>query len=183
MTAALIVVEACALALLGVLVWGLARNQRRMLAVLGDLEARALMTTTAPPSSDALVGTDPNGRALVIDLAYAGDHTLLAFLTSSCVTCRRLWGELGAELSARLPPGTDVLIVTEDGADERAAAVRDLAPRDVPVLMSSVTWRSYRVSAAPFFALVEGATGRVVIAGTAANGAEILAMVQAGTGV
>lgn len=187
MTAALIVVEACAIALLGALVVGLLRDQREMRAMLSDLEAGGAMTGAAgvgvtTPSTGALVGSAPDGRALAVDLAGDGDHTLLAFLTSSCITCRGLWAELGGELRTALPPGTDVLIVTEDGADERAAAVRDLAPRGVPVLMSSVTWRRYGVTAAPFFALVEGATGRVVTEGTAANGAEVLALLQSGSG-
>jgi hypothetical protein len=179
MTAALIVVEVCALALLGVLVAGLLRNQRRILVALGDLEARAASSTA---SDVELVGTALDGRPLVVRLAGAGDRTLLAFLSSSCITCRGLWAELADDLTASLPPGTDVLIVTEDGADERAVAVRGLAPRGVPLVMSSATWRRYGVSAAPYFALVDGSSGRVVAAGTAANGAEVLRLVQAAVG-
>jgi len=170
MTAALVVAVGCAVALLSVLIAGRRRNRRRTPARL-DVGA-----------TDALVGTAPDGRALVIDLAALGDRTLVAFLTSTCVTCRVLWADLATDVPTRLPVGTGVLIVTEDGSHERVRAVRELAPPGVPVVMSSATWHRYGVSVAPTFVLVDGATGRVLARGTAANGAEVLRLAWAETG-
>jgi hypothetical protein len=104
------------------------------------------------------------------------------FLSSSCVTCRGLWAEFRDDLARRLPHGTEVVIVTEDRADERPAVVRDLAPRRVPVVMSSATWRRYSVTAAPFFVLVAGGSGRVLAAGTAADGVAVIRLAQPPSG-
>ncbi len=166
MTAALLVVTACTIALGGVLAVDRLRDRRRI---------SAAPTVGSIVSSTAVVGTGPDGRPLAVELAA---RTLIVFLSSSCVTCRALWAEFRADLARRLPPGTEVVIVTEDQDDERPAVVRDLAPRRVPVVMSTPTWRRFGVTAAPFFVLVEGGSGRVLAADTAPDGDAVIRLVQ-----
>ena len=120
-----------------------------------------------------LSGTTPDGAPVSVALGDGPGRTLLAFLTSSCVTCRGLWAAIADDLPASVGPGTRVVVVTEDPADERPAAVRDLAPDSQLVVMSSETWARYGVTAAPFFVLVEGTSGRVLAAGTAPDGAGV----------
>lgn len=168
MTAALLVVTACTIALGGVLAVGRLRDRRWI---------SAAPTVGSTVSSTAVVGTDPDGRPLAVELA-ARTRTLIVFLSSSCVTCRGFWAEFRADLARRLPPGTEVVIVTEDQDDERSAVVRDLAPRRVPVVMSTPTWRRFGVTAAPFFVLVEGGSGRVLAADTAPDGDAVIRLVQ-----
>jgi hypothetical protein len=170
MTAPLLVVTACTAALGGVLAVDRLRDRRRL----------AMRPTVGSISSTAaLDGTDPNGSPLAVELAAHGGYTLLAFLSSSCVTCRSLWAAFDADLARRLPRGTAAVIVTEDPADERAAVVRDVAPRRVPVVMSSATWRRFGVTEAPFFVLVEGGSGRLLAADTAADARAVLRLAGA----
>ena len=175
MTGALIVVAACTLALLVVVVAGRVRNRDRRAVVLEELDARLA------GAGSVLSGATPDGAPLDVALADSADRTLLAFLSSSCVTCRGLWAEIGTGLSEALGRGTRVVVVTEDPADERPDAVRALAPPALPVLMSSATWRRYGVTVAPFFVLVEGSSGRVLAAGAAADGAAVRRLARPAT--
>ncbi len=170
MTAALLVVTACTVALGGALAVDRLRARTRL---------AVNVTVGSNVSSTALVGTDPDGRPLAVEL---GNRTLIVFLSSSCVTCRGLWAEFRDDLARRLPRGTEVAIVTEDPADERSAVVRDLAPDRVPVVMSSTTWRRFGVTAAPFFVLVEGGSGRVLAADTAPDAAAVIRLVHRPSG-
>lgn len=173
MTAALFVVSVCTVALGGVLVVDRIRRRARF---------GGAPSVGSTASTTALVGTTPDGSSRSVDLAAPGGRTLLVFLTSSCVTCRDFWAEFRGDLARGLPGRTGVLIVTEDPADERDAVVQELAPDTVPVLMSSTTWRRFGVAAAPFFVLVEGGTGRILAADTAADGAAVLRLVRSSAG-
>ena len=109
---------------------------------------------------------------------------MTAPLISICIPAyraERFLAETLASVRAQTFTAWEV-IVTEDGSHERVRAVRELAPPGVPVVMSSATWHRYGVSVAPTFVLVDGATGRVLALGTAANGAEVLRLAWAETG-
>ncbi len=102
----------------------------------------------------ALTGTTPAGDA--VSLAFEGAAsapTLLAFLTSGCTTCAGFWGTLGQH---RLPPGVQTVIVAHGPEREQPARLRKLAPRGVPVVMSSSAWHDFQVPGAPYFVLVDG---------------------------
>jgi len=102
-----------------------------------------------------LAGTDPRGDAVAVGVTGAPHRTLLAFLTSGCTTCRGFWAAFanGVEL-----PADDIrlVIVTKGDESESPATVADLAPTDVPVVMSTDAWEDYGVPVAPYFALVDG---------------------------
>jgi hypothetical protein len=177
-TAAMLVVMVCTAALGGALAVDVTRGRR------GGSTTRSTTATTvgAEVPTRSVVGTTPGGRRLTVELDGPGRRTLVGFLTSTCVTCRGLWAEFGDDLASRLPQGTGVVIVTEDAAAERVAAVRDLAPRGVPVVMSSATWREFGVGAAPYFVLLDGTTGRILAADTAADGDAVVRLVRSAAG-
>lgn len=163
MTTALISVETMLLILLLVLVAGLLRSHAELLRRLPPDDAAARDEVASAPSrarsapetvAAPIAGSTPDGDAVSLDLSGANSPpTLLAFLTSGCSTCADFWATLG---EPRLPAGVQKLIVTHGDERERPAALRQLAPASVPVVMSSPAWADYRVPGAPYFVLVDG---------------------------
>src|SRR5205823_5831710 len=82
-----------------------------------------------------------------------GAPTLLAFLTSGCSSCAEFWGSLG---DRRLPAGVRIVIVAHGADRERPAKLRELAPKGIPVVMSSRAWSDYQIPGSPYFVLVDG---------------------------
>jgi len=122
------------------------------------VSAPARLTAPVRPAADAtapapgLAGTTPAGDALTLEFAGGGAPTLLAFLSTGCGTCAGFWASLADH---PLPEGVQTVIVTHGSERERPARVRELAPRRVPVVMSSAAWKDYRVPGAPYFVLVD----------------------------
>jgi hypothetical protein len=159
---ALVSVETVLLVVLVVLVAGLLRSHAEILRRLGPGEDREPAIAPPPRTSRSadellaapLAGETPGGD--VVALAFDGASsapTLLAFLTSGCTTCMGFWETLG---EPRLPAGVQTVIVAHGSDRERPARLRSLAPRGVPVVMSSQAWTDYRVPGAPYFVLVDG---------------------------
>ncbi len=184
----LVVIEAVVLALLALLVAGLLRSHAEILRTLHDLGvgrdplaetggatspvraptlARATAATRAdqPPAVD-VVGTSPGGDAVVIGVSAAPQPTLLAFLSSGCITCRHYWDTFGAP-GLDLPGGARLVIVTMGPEAESEAAIASLAPAAVTVVMSSEAWDAYEVPGSPYFVFVDGESGGIVGQGTA----------------
>ena len=162
---ALVVIEAVAIVLLGVLVAGLLRSHAEILRRLHDLGAglddppRALAPLPDPAvgqNAHDVTGVTPHDEAAAVGVTGVGHDTLLAFLSSGCATCESLFAE-----RPTLPANTRLLIVVKDEADESISEVRRLAPDDVPVVMSSQAWIDYGVPGSPYFVHVDGAAGRV----------------------
>jgi hypothetical protein len=151
-------IETVLLVLLIVLVAGLLRSHAELLRRLGPGGESRGVPATAPrePGAPApsLVGSTPEGD--VVSLSFEGGMTaptLLAFLTTGCMTCAGFWDELGTHA---LPDGVQTVIVTHGSEGEQPARVRTLAPPRIPVVMSSAAWREYAVPGAPYFVLVDG---------------------------
>ncbi len=190
MEAALAVAMAVVVALLGVLVVGLLRSHAEILKALHDLgvnledgapaaSRRSAAVSrhapartaegVAPPRGSSelgaaadLTGELPRGGAARVAVVGVEHPTLLAFLSTGCATCGGFWDALNAGV-ARLPdPATRVVVVTNGPEAESAAAVADLAPPGIVTLMSSEAWDDYGVPVSPFFALVDGPSGRVI---------------------
>lgn len=180
MMLAIVIAEAIAIVLLGVLVVGLLRGYAQILrtlheAGLGD-EAQAASTVgpqelpfgvragTALPRDNAGDGHDLTGQGLdgaetTVPVVGVRHDTLVAFLSSGCLTCQHFWAEFGK--GVRLPSGARLVVVTKGTDQESVSALRDLAPRDVPVVMSSAGWDEYTIPMAPYFVYVDGPTGMV----------------------
>ena len=159
---ALVSVETVLLVLLILLVAGLLRSHAEILRRLGPSDEGSSGSIPQPPPAAAtrggrgpapeLAGLTPTGDA--VKLAFRqGSPTLLAFLTSGCSTCAGFWDTLS---ESRLPAGVRTMIVTRSSDREQPARLRELAPQDVPVVMSSVAWEDYSVPGAPYFVLVDG---------------------------
>jgi hypothetical protein len=181
----LVVIEAVVLALLVVLVAGLLRSHAEILRTLHDAGvgrdplaepaatspvgapalARTPSRSSGPPAA-AVAGTAPGGDAVVVGIAGADRPTLLAFLSSGCITCRHFW-ETFATPGLALPGGARLVVVTMGPEAESESAIAGLAPAGVPVVMSSAAWTDYDVPGSPFFVFVDGAAGEVVGQGTA----------------
>jgi hypothetical protein len=107
-----------------------------------------------------------------IDGVTDGGPAVLVFLTSTCATCGAFWRALDAWGSATLH-GARVVVVTKDEQAERPKRVRELAPRRIPVVMSSDVWNAYGVASAPHFAYVD--RHEVVVSGDASSWDEVVA--------
>lgn len=199
---ALVVVEAVAIALLGLLVAGLLRSHAEILRMLhqvglGDVEAArprvargpvrvpfGVQAGVAAPRQDEtpavdIVGVTPYDEAVSVAVVATGGSTLLAFLSSGCLTCAGFWSAFEGRLD--LPAGTRLVVVTKGSEQESVAKVRQLAAPDVTVVMSSDAWMDYSIPGSPYFLLVDGATGEILGEGAATSWQQVVnLMAEAG---
>jgi hypothetical protein len=181
--AILVALETVALVLLTVLVAGLLRSHGeilRQLHALGagiDPDAAGESPVALRPRGDVaagaglgaahdIVGPGLHEDALHIPVVDVHYRTLLAFLSSGCLTCRTFFDAFSDAGALGLPDDMRLVVVTKDKAEESTSTLRDLAPADLPLVMSSDAWREYDVPGSPHFVLVDGAAGRVTGEGT-----------------
>jgi len=124
-----------------------------------------------------IAGPTPSGDAVVLGMGGRG-ATLVAFLSSGCLTCHRFWSAFADGVA--LADGQRLVVATRGEESESPAALADLAaglaPRGIPVVMSSDAWDDYGVPVAPYFVLVDG--DRVVGEGAAAGWDQVLALLE-----
>ncbi|MEJ7584219.1 MAG: hypothetical protein WKF43_09060 [Acidimicrobiales bacterium] len=92
--------------------------------------------------------------------------TLLAFLSSTCLTCQRFWDAFARPADLGLAPDVRLVIVTKGVDQESPARIADLAPPGVPLVMSDEAWTAYDVPGSPYFMLIDGPSGRARGEGT-----------------
>ncbi len=63
---------------------------------------------------------------------------------------------------AALPEGTRAVVVAPGAEREDVALLAGLAPRHLPLVLSTQAWQDYAVPGAPYVALVDGTSGLVV---------------------
>lgn len=195
---ALVVGLTVAVALLAVLVAGLLRSHAEILRSLHELGAGREDTVprgrvdapftvrpgvvgpghTVGASAHDISGVTPADEASLIRTVSSGHDTLLAFLSSGCLSCQPFWDVSGAEGDLALPTGTRLVIVTKSPGMESESAIRELAPSGVPVIMSTQGWLDYEVPGSPYFVHVDGAAGRVAGEGSATAWEQVLRLVQ-----
>ena len=196
---ALVVVESVVLVLLVVVVTGLLRSHGEILRQLHTLGAgldpdAVEAPVVLRPRGD--LARDGSGLGPAADISGEGLHddavsipvvgvrhrTLLAFLSSGCLTCRGFWDAFDRPATLGLPADVRLVVVTKDAAEESVRAVRDLAAPDLAVVMSNAAWERYEVPGSPYFALVDGASARVVGEGTGATWAQVQSLLVHATG-
>jgi hypothetical protein len=152
---ALVATETVLLVLLVILVAGVLRSHAELLRRLGPAESPLPEPRRSSDTNPAAIsGETLQGDAVKLDFgAGGGPPTLLAFLTTGCSVCHGFWQGLG---ETRLPGSVRALIVAHAEDRESPARLRELAPKDVPVVMSSAAWEDYGVPGAPYFVLVDG---------------------------
>lgn len=179
-----VVLLAVAVGALALLVFGLLRTHAEILRALDragialDDETAASPSRSRPARSQAqatdgaadardLVGSVPAGGPTKVAVTGVPHLTLLAFLSSGCRTCERFW-EAFADPNLELPGhDTRLVIVGQDPAHDSESALAALVPPGVKAVLSTAAWEHYDVAGSPYFALVDGAAGRVVGAGSA----------------
>ncbi|NAZ80627.1 hypothetical protein GTR02_02190 [Kineococcus sp. R8] len=205
---ALVVGLTVAVALLGVVVAGLLRSHAEILRALHELGAGR--EDTAPGSAGGpvdlpfevgrgvlsaagggagvtgsaapdVVGATPAGDTVQVSVTAGGGATLVAFLSSGCLTCHGFWERFAASAPG-LPPATRLVVVTQGPERESAGAVQRLAGPDLLVVMSTATWEAYEVPGSPYFVLVDAATGRVAGEGSATGWDQVQRLVGEAAG-
>ncbi|MGH9222259.1 MAG: hypothetical protein ACRD2W_00295, partial [Acidimicrobiales bacterium] len=106
----------------------------------------------------------------------ARTDTLLAFLTSGCLTCIGFWDQFRSRRRLSVPGGARLVIVTKDPAEESPSRLAELVPRDHTVVMSSAAWEQYGVPVAPYFAYVDSASGTVIAGGGASDWEQVVGL-------
>jgi len=186
---ALVTLLALAVALLAVLVAGLLRSHAEILHSLHELgvsldpDAAPVSRLRAPvrPARDGnahdISGEDPSGASQHIAVTNVAHTTLLAFLSSTCLTCREFWDAF-RQPDLQAPAGARVVAVTRGVEAESPSAVRPLVSPYVHTVMSTEAWQAYEVPGAPYFVLVDGPTGAVIGEGTASTWERVGALLQ-----
>lgn len=194
-----ILLEAVAIAVLGVLACGLLRSQTQVLQALEGLgagTARRRRGSSGPTpvtlqvsrrrgaagaAAKDLAGTTPADEPVEVTVTGDGRPTVLAFLSSTCHTCSGFWRSLRVSAPAGLPAGTRLVVVTKGPADESAAAIRNLASAEVPVVMSTEAWVDYAVPVTPYFVQVDGPSGRVIGEGSGTTWDQVMSLLNQAT--
>ncbi len=192
-----VVIEAVVLLVLGLVVAGLLASYSGLNERIRRVEGRAPQQRL-PPDDFALtpveghredgttvlqlVGRTPLGDEVILPTAGVDHDLLVAFLSSGCTSCGSLWADLREGRLPVLPAYLRLVVVTRGVTDESPAAIADLAPDDIDVLMSTEIWEDFSTPGSPYFAYVEGATGRVVGEGTALSWTQVLALVATSSG-
>jgi hypothetical protein len=196
---AVLAIESVVLVLLVITVTGLLRSHGEILRRL-----HALGAGLDPDVVDAPVALRPRGDlpregaglgaaadlsgvgvrddAVSIPVVGVQHRTLLAFLSSGCLTCHGFWDAFARPSELDLPSDVRVVVVTKDPAEESVRVVRDLAAPDLALVMSSAAWEHYTVPGSPYFVLVDGAAGRVVGEGTGATWAQVQSLLAHAAG-
>ena len=199
MLVAVVVVETGVLALLSVIVVALLRSHAEILRRLPEPEAESerpihheepiVLTDGARlpahlPSprrrateAHDISGTTPDGDAVVVSMAI-GSNTVLAFLSTGCLTCHTFWDGLQPEVRRPLPGDARVVVVVKDPAFESPSKLRELAPPDVQVVQSSRAWEDFGIAMSPYFCFVDGATGDVRSEGAAMSWEQVASLLR-----
>lgn len=176
----LVSLETTALLLLGVLVAGLLRSHAETLRQLRLIGENGIPTDRPErpgiaPAVD-VAGRTPGGEARSVGMGIGSPPTLLAFLTTGCLTCQDLWEELRDGGGPAIIADTRLIVVTKDAEHESLAKVKRFSPRDIPVVMSSASWEAYSVPGSPYFIYVAG--GQVRGEGSASQWTQVRSLLE-----
>jgi hypothetical protein len=181
-----VVVLTVVIAVLGLLVCGLLRSHAEILRALRQLESGTAGAGPGPgappPAASApaparvadVMGTTLTDEVVKVGVAGARHNTLLAFLSSGCLTCQEFWDTFARKARLRVPGDARLVIVTKDASEESPSRLRELAPRSHPVVMSSAAWEAYGVPVAPYFVYVDGPSGQVRGRGAAQDWGQVV---------
>lgn len=190
---ALVTLLAVAVGLLGLLVAGLLRSHAEILRSLRGLgvdldpgRSSDAPRMPAPVRDDGEMvadvrGTDPDGAPQQLAVAGVGHATLLAFLSSTCLTCRNFWDAFNNPALV-VPSDARIIVVTRGTDGESPASVRKLQSPLVHTIMSTEAWHEYHVPGAPYFILVDGPRGVIVGEGTASTWERVQNLMAQATG-
>jgi hypothetical protein len=187
--AAVLLVQTVAIVLLGVLVAGLLRSHAEILRTLHSLGAGVDPDGTAGVTSAVpapvrrgattgfdVSGTTPADEEVRIGVVGTRQHTVLAFLSSGCLTCGEFWKAFAGPGPLAVPGGARLVVVTKGAEIESPARLAELAPRAYPVVLSTQAWLDYKVPATPYFVYVDGPSGRIIGEGSAGTWDQVVSL-------
>ena len=117
----------------------------------GGREFRVMPQVPSPPDREGftgghdLVGTGLDDDAITVRITGVDHDTVVAFLSSGCLTCRRFWDAFAEPGTLGLPSDVRVVVATKDPAEESLSVIAGLAPSTLPLVMSSQAWADYDV--------------------------------------
>jgi hypothetical protein len=180
---AVVVVEGLAILFLGLLVVGLLRSHADILRSLHELGAgledddapargARAATSTVPVAGSAydVSGTLPDDSAAAVAVVGAGQDTVLAFLSTTCLSCEPFWETFARPFP--LPDDHRLVVVVQEG--DNVKKLRRISPPDLLVVRSDDAWRDYDVPGSPHFVHVSAATGTVTGEGTGDTWEQVL---------
>jgi hypothetical protein len=142
----------------------------------------------SPPDREAfggaadLVGVSPGGaEALSIRVTGVEHDTIVAFLSSGCITCQKFWDAFAKPRKLKLPAGTRLVVVTKGIDGESPSSVAKLAPSAVPTVMTTDAFTDYDVPGSPYFVYVHGPSGRVRGEGTGPDWEQVSSLLSQAT--
>src|SRR5262245_43789583 len=134
----LVATETLLLVLLALLVVGLLRSHAEILRRLGPPQGEGSQPPTVQaPRRDGtrapdITGTTLDGATVQLGMGEGRRSTLLAFLSSGCLTCERFWSSLAAGEIPAMPGDVRVVAITKDRSQESPSRLRELAGDRVP---------------------------------------------------
>jgi hypothetical protein len=200
---ALVVVETLVLALLAVIVVALLRSHAEILRRLPEPDRDTVDTAAVgapvvlpdtpqipqhlpsprrrPTEAHDIAGSTLEADPVVVTMRSGAD-TVLAFLSTGCLTCRTFWDGLRAEVRRPLPGDARLVVVVKDPAFESPSKLRELAPPEVrdavTIVQSSAAWEDFGVSMSPYFCFVDGRSGAVRSEGSAMTWEQVASLLR-----
>jgi len=161
-------------------------TDHRHQAAHGGSRPVAVPFTVGPPLpaernhswAPTLAGVTPQGDALAVAVTGSETLTLIAFLSSGCSTCAGFWDALRRPDDVGLPDGIRLVVVTKGPEMEIPAEIRAKTGPGLQVIMSTEAWGDYEVPGSPFFALVDGRSGRRIGEGVAQRFDQVVELVR-----
>ncbi len=149
----------------------------RLLAANGAvLPAAGVNRLPGQLHSTEIAGRTIHDEPVAIGLGGLDHPTLLAFLSTNCLTCRHFWVTF-AEGFDPPDPAIELVIITKDADVENRTALRRLAPKRTRVIMSSQAWHDLDIAGSPAFLLVDGPSGSVSVRVIAESWPEVRAAI------
>lgn len=156
--------------------------------VVDRADFQVMPQVPAPPDREAfggaadLVGLAPGGQeARSIRIQGVEHDTIVAFLSSGCITCQKFWDAFRKPKKLKLPSGTRLVVVTKGPDAESASSVAELAPSGVPTVMTTEAFADYDVPGSPYFVYVHGPSGRVRGEGTGPDWEQVRSLLSQAT--
>lgn len=129
-----------------------------------------------------VVGVSAGGNeALSVRITGVEHDTIVAFLSSGCITCQKFWDAFKKPRKLKLPAGTRLVVVTKGSDAESPSAVAQLAPGSVPTVMSTQAFADYDIPGSPYFVYVHGPSGRVRGEGTGPDWEQVQSLLSQAT--
>ncbi len=142
----------------------------------------------SPPDREAFGGAaDVVGlsaganEAVSVRITGVEHDTIVAFLSSGCITCQKFWDAFRKPRKLKLPDGTRLVVVTKGADAESPSSVGQLAPSAFPTVMSTQAFTDYDVPGSPYFVYVHGPSGRVRGEGTGPDWDQVSSLLSQAT--